>query len=118
MAWDGPAACLDRWAALPGALRVGSGRPGAHGIPPMNLHDFFQIPLRRAPGRVAIAFRGGGASEEGGLLDATWTYGELFAAADSLAAGLAGWGLAKGERVAVQLGNRPELVVAWLALLR
>lgn len=78
----------------------------------MNLLDLFAIPLRRSPDKAALRFRD--ASPEPAVL----TYGGLFAAADALAAGLAAWGLRKGDRVAFLLGNRPELVVAYLAVIR
>jgi malonyl-CoA/methylmalonyl-CoA synthetase len=46
-----------------------------------------------------------------------WTYGELIAEAEALAAGLGALGLGKGDRVALYLGNRVELVTLYLALL-
>jgi malonyl-CoA/methylmalonyl-CoA synthetase len=81
----------------------------------MNLLDLFAIPRLRVPEKVALRFRDApeDASEETVL-----TYDRLFAAADSLAAGLAAWGLGKGDRVAFFLGNRPEFVVAYLAVIR
>jgi malonyl-CoA/methylmalonyl-CoA synthetase len=78
----------------------------------MNLHDLFSIPLRRTPGKLALSF----SSPDGPGVELT--YGALFAAAERLAAGLAARGVERGERVAVFLGNRPELVIAYLALLR
>jgi len=62
----------------------------------MNLHDLFAIPRRRAPEKPALLFQ-----------DDTFTYGDLFARADALAAGLAARGVRKGDRVAFFLGNRP-----------
>jgi len=73
----------------------------------MNLHDLFAIPRRRAPEKPALRFQ-----------DGTYTYGELFARADALAAGLAARGVRKGDRVAFFLGNRPEFVIAYLAVIR
>src|SRR5260370_42226111 len=43
------------------------------------------------------------------------TYAELIAAADRLAAGLAGNGLCPGQRVAVRLPSRVETAIALLA---
>ena len=73
----------------------------------MNLHDLFAIPRRRAPEKPALRFQ-----------DDTLTYGDLFARADALAAGLAARGVRKGDRVAFFLGNRPEFVIAYLAVIR
>lgn len=47
-----------------------------------------------------------------------WTYAELDARADRLAAGLAALGLRAGDRVVVQLPNVPEFVVLCFALFR
>lgn len=73
----------------------------------MNLHDLFAIPRRRAPEKPALLFE-----------NDTLTYGDLFARADALAAGLARKGVRKGDRVAFFLGNRPEFVIAYLAVIR
>ena len=73
----------------------------------MNLHDLFAIPRRRAPEKPALRFQ-----------DGTLTYGDLFARADALAAGLAARGVRKGDRVAFFLGNRPEFAIAYLAVIR
>ncbi|HEV7786902.1 MAG TPA: class I adenylate-forming enzyme family protein, partial [Thermoanaerobaculia bacterium] len=79
----------------------------------MNLLDLFAIPRRRTPEKAALRFRDSSEQEE-----AVHSYDRLFTAADSLAAGLAAWGLKKGDRVAFFLGNRPEFVVAYLAVIR
>ncbi|HEX6903031.1 MAG TPA: acyl-CoA synthetase [Thermoanaerobaculia bacterium] len=71
----------------------------------MNLHDLFAC--RRAPERTALGFEG-----------RSIPYRELFADADRLAAGFAERGLRKGDRVAFFLGNRPEFVAAYLAVLQ
>lgn len=78
----------------------------------MNLHDLFAIPQYRTPNKIAIH-----------ALDATptpvtLTFAELYAAADRVAAGLQKWGLRKGDRVAFYLGSRPELIIAYLAVIR
>ncbi len=77
----------------------------------VNLHGLFAIPRLRTPEKVALRFYGG--DEEKVL-----TYQDLFADADRLAAGLAARGLRKGDRVAFFLGNRPEFVTAYLAVIR
>jgi malonyl-CoA/methylmalonyl-CoA synthetase len=77
----------------------------------MNLHDLFAISLHRSPAKAAVRFRG----PDG---EAVLSYAGLFAAADALAAGLAAQGVRPGDRVAFFLGNRPELVTAFLAVLR
>jgi malonyl-CoA/methylmalonyl-CoA synthetase len=77
----------------------------------MNLNDLFAIPCLRAPGKVALLAE----SPASGAIELT--YGELFGRSRRLAAGLAARGIAKGDRVAFFLGNRPEFVVAYLAVL-
>ncbi len=77
----------------------------------MNLLDLFAISRRRTPDKAALRFR---ENQEETIL----SYDRLFSAADSLAAGLAAQGLGKGDRVAFFLGNRPEFVVAYLAVIR
>ncbi len=44
-----------------------------------------------------------------------WTYDELDAATDRLAAGLAALGVQRGDRIALMLANCPELVLAYYA---
>jgi long-chain acyl-CoA synthetase len=44
--------------------------------------------------------------------DDKWKYGWLAAQAERLARGLAGRGIRKGDRIALQMPNRPEFVVA------
>src|SRR3954462_13087123 len=78
----------------------------------MNLLDLFAIPRRRTPDKTALRFR------EPSEVETVLTYDRLFSQADSLAAGLAASGLGKGDRVAFFLGNRPEFVVAYLAVIR
>jgi malonyl-CoA/methylmalonyl-CoA synthetase len=78
----------------------------------MNLLDLFAIPRRRTPDKAALRFR------EEGKDETVLSYGDLFATADALAAGLAAQGLGKGDRVAFFLGNRPEFVTAYLAVIR
>jgi malonyl-CoA/methylmalonyl-CoA synthetase len=78
----------------------------------MDLHGLFAIPLQRSPEEAALRFL------QDGDREAVLSFRELFAEADRLAAGLAVWGLRKGDRVAFFLGNRPEFVVAYLAVIR
>jgi acyl-CoA synthetase (AMP-forming)/AMP-acid ligase II len=77
----------------------------------VNLHDLFAIPRRRTPEQKTLQFRDGDEVK-------TLSYAELFAEADRLAAGLAALGVRKGDRVAFFLGNRPEFVTAYLAVIR
>ena len=77
----------------------------------MKLDDLFAIARRTAPDKPALEFAADGQSS-------TLTYRQLYQAADRLAAGLQAWGLAKGDRVAFFLGNRPEFVIAYLAIIR
>ena len=78
----------------------------------MNLHDLFAIPCLRTPEKTAIQVL------DRPVTPQTLSYADLFAAADQLAAGLQQWGLQKGDRVAFFIGSRPELVVAYLAVIR
>jgi malonyl-CoA/methylmalonyl-CoA synthetase len=84
----------------------------------MNLHDLFAIPRRRAPEKIALQFRAesGGDGDDG--REVTLSYADLFARAEALAAGLAARGVTSGDRVAFFLGNRPEFVIAYLAVIR
>jgi malonyl-CoA/methylmalonyl-CoA synthetase len=81
----------------------------------MNLLDLFAIPRRRTPEKAALRFRDVSARPQE---ESVHSYDGLFAAAEALAAGLAALGVRKGDRVAFFLGNRPELVVAYLAVIR
>ncbi len=74
----------------------------------MNLLDLFAIAAARAPEKAALRAESG----------AELTYGELAAAVGEAASALAARGLGPGDRVAFFLGNRVELVVAHLAVLR
>ena len=78
----------------------------------MNLNDLFAIGAARDPERVALRF----ASADGAPV--ALTHRHLHEEAAALAAGLAGRGFGRGDRVALYLSNRPELVVMHLALLR
>ena len=91
----------------------------------MNLYDLFAIAGRRSPGKAALRMPARDA--EGAGTDAAppaavpaieWSYGELLARAEGVAAGLRRRGIGPGDRVACLLGNGPELVLLHLALLR
>lgn len=76
----------------------------------MNLLDLWAIAVERGPERPALQLAGDGG--------ARWSYRELFAAAERVAAEVARRGVEPGDRVALWMGNRAELVVAFLAVLR
>lgn len=78
----------------------------------MNLSDLFAIPLHRTPAKVALQFQDEAAQPT------VMTVAKLHAQVDQLAAGLQKWGLKKGDRVAFFLGNRPEFLIAYLAVIR
>jgi crotonobetaine/carnitine-CoA ligase len=50
--------------------------------------------------------------------DRTWTYAAFVADMDSVAAGLAGRGVGKGDKVLIHADNCPEAVIAWYACAR
>ena len=77
----------------------------------MTLNDLLAIPRLFLPYKPALSYRNGADA-------VTLTYEQLFDAVDRLAAGLITRGLAPGDRVALFLGNRPEYVVAYLAVMR
>ena len=77
----------------------------------MNLHALFAIAAQRNPEKVALQYIAAGKTS-------TLTFAALYAAADHLAAGLQQWGLRKGDRVAFFLGNCPEFVIAYLAVIK
>jgi malonyl-CoA/methylmalonyl-CoA synthetase len=91
----------------------------------VNLYELFAIAALRSPGKAALRMPaapapapavGGPTGGPGGALD--WSYQELLARADAVAAGLGRRGIGPGDRVACLLGNGPELVLLHLALLR
>jgi malonyl-CoA/methylmalonyl-CoA synthetase len=81
----------------------------------MNLHTLFAIARERNPEKVALQYTLNGSAQG---TPAMLTYAQLFTAADRLAAGLHRWGMRKGDRVAFFLGNRPEFVIVYLAVIR
>ncbi len=78
----------------------------------MNLNDLFAIPRQRTPDKLALETT----AVDGSPVQLT--YAQLFDAAKRLAAGLQSRGLQKGDRVAFYLANRPEFVIAYLAVIR
>lgn len=78
----------------------------------MNLLDLFEIPRCETPERSALVFRPRGEDP------AELSYEQVLAGAERLAAALAGMGLRPGDRVALHLDSRPELLLAYLATLR
>src|SRR5579864_7887531 len=87
----------------------------------VNLYDLFAIAGRRSPARSALRLP---AAAPGPGLDPAaaegidWSYGELLARAEAVAAGLRRRGIGRGDRVACLLGNGPEMVLLHLAMLR
>ena len=74
----------------------------------MQLWDLFAAARDRAPGAPALRLPDGSVR----------SYEELLAGAERLAGALARRGLARGDRLALWLGNGEELVLAYLAALR
>ena len=89
----------------------------------MNLYDLFAIAARRSPGKAALRMPAGQAEGVGAGADPQaaaieWSYAELLARVEGVAAGLRRRGIGHGDRVGCLLGNGPELVLLHLALLR
>jgi malonyl-CoA/methylmalonyl-CoA synthetase len=78
----------------------------------MNLFDLLAVSARRAPEKTLLKD-----DPEAGP-GRSWTAAALLAVAERLAAGLFAWGLRPGDRVAFLLGNRPEFILGYLAVLR
>jgi amino acid adenylation domain-containing protein len=73
----------------------------------MLVREFLERTVERRPDGVALVDEGG-----------RWTYAELEAAANRVAAALIEAGIGRGDRVAVQLPNRAETVIADFAALK
>ena len=73
----------------------------------MLLHQLFERSAQRQPGKAAIVFD-----------DVAWTYAQIDALADQLAAHLQQRGVVRGDRVATYLDNSVEAVVALYAALK
>lgn len=70
----------------------------------MNIAHRLERSAFHHPERIALVFR-----------DRRWTYRELDRAASSVAGGLAGLGLRRGDRVGLHVPNWPEFVIAYYA---
>ena len=77
-----------------------------------NVADLLQRAAERTPDKLALVHPAAGTDA------ATLTWRELDEAVDAVARGLARRGVVGGQRVAIDLGNAPEFVVAYLAVLR
>jgi malonyl-CoA/methylmalonyl-CoA synthetase len=76
----------------------------------MNLLDLFSIPRNRQGDKIALSYEHEGNTR-------IWSYEALYRSVERLAGGLQAWGLKKGDRVAFFLSNRPEFVIAYLAVI-
>ena len=91
----------------------------SHGIPPsldypdVPLHSFLTRSAERFPDRPAIIFLADDVTPP-----PTLTYRELDRLSGRFAAGLAGMGVARGDRVAYFLQNCPELVIAFYGIMK
>lgn len=74
---------------------------------PASMYRMFAQAASGDPGKEALSFEG-----------RRWSYAEMAREVDRIAAGLAGRGLRKGERVVMFLSNRPEFVFVLFALQR
>src|SRR3954453_10207175 len=72
-------------------------RPGA--LDAATIAEAFRIPADERPDDVAVRTQGGAIE---------WTWADLRARVDALAAGLSRLGGKRGDSVALQLSNRPE----------
>ncbi len=72
-----------------------------------NVRDLIQDRVARYPDRDYLIFH-----------DQSYTFAELDRRSRQVAAGLSRLGLSKGDRVAVMVGNCPEFLFLWWALLR
>lgn len=80
----------------------------------MNLLDLFALGRRHDPGAIAVSWASGTDDLSARLI----THGELDVEAARIAGLLQAVGVSPGDRVALFCGNRPEWVVAFLAILR
>mgnify|MGYP003353049267 FL=1 len=76
-------------------------------VPETSLWDNLATSARRFPNKVALEFLG-----------QVTRYGELARQVEALAARLHQWGVARGDRVLLDMQNCPQLVVAHFAILR
>lgn len=73
----------------------------------MNLSEIVDRAAAAGPDRTALVFE-----------DRSISYTELLSAVNSLAAGLSAMGIDKGDCVVILLGNRPEFVASYFAVVR
>jgi long-chain acyl-CoA synthetase len=97
----------DAYAARPWARWYASGVTEQLYVPDVPLNHLLDDAADDFPRRKALAFLG-----------KTMTYRALVGAVDRFAAGLAGIGVRKGDRVALILPNCPQNVIAFFAVLR
>lgn len=83
------------------------GTPRTLDVPDLTLPQTLQRTAAAWPGQTATVFEG-----------ATLSFRELSMAADRLAASLVRLGLKSGDRVAIQLPNLPQTVIAYFGVLR
>ncbi|PIT75428.1 long-chain fatty acid--CoA ligase [Limnohabitans sp. B9-3] len=81
--------------------------PHAISLPNTSLWDNLETSARRFPSKTALIFLG-----------TRFTYAELKAKAEALAAHLQSLGVQKGDRVVLNMQNCPQLVIAHFAILR
>ena len=75
--------------------------------PAANLADLVRAAAQTSPDKAAFLFR-----------DRSLTWAEVDGHVDAVAAGLAGLGAARGDRVAIQLGNTPDFPIVYFGALR
>jgi long-chain acyl-CoA synthetase len=92
---------------FPWLPRYDSGVPRTIEYPAVPLFHFLEEAARRIPENPCTVFR-----------DQMITYGAMDALVDRLAAGLAAFGVRKGDRVGVSLPNVPQFVLAYYAILK
>lgn len=83
------------------------GVPASLSYPKVPLQIFLQRAAEQNPDAACTIFNG-----------ATISYSEMDTITDRLAAGLAGMGITKGDRVAVFIPNTPQFVMAYFAILK
>ena len=101
---EGP---VSPYAARPWLASYPDGVPADYAFPTVPLTRLLDDAVASFPSRTALAFQG-----------ARLSYRELKDVVDHLAAGLAGLGVGKGDRVAVVLPNCPQNVITVFAVLR
>lgn len=83
------------------------GVPSTIEYPSVPLHHFMEENARKHPDSICTIFKG-----------ARITYREMNEITDRLAAGLAGLGVKKGDRVGIFIPNTPQFVMAYYAILK